>query len=168
MKKMAWWLLSYYRIKNFLVFGLIKEPRPNFSKEPVEICTTNIKNLGDNKDNFRNEPIFTNINPIKAKEQKWLHNFYEYSFLAGMEFARRFPNHKYSKNMRKHYPYTNKQILAIAKGKQPFYINQRGKMLEFTNIPIADVHLKDPIAIFILVIAALLYIFAYIYLFLMK
>ena len=83
--------------------------------EPLEMETLP-NNDGFGGIMYIDQPIFSNIDPTYAVFNRWFRNSADYQIIAGVEFARRYPEHVYSKHVCKGLKYSKKQMLKFIKG----------------------------------------------------
>jgi len=101
--------------KTTMNFSFVKQTRPDFTKEDVQLveAETTVSDKGTlQKPTLVAE--FPERIPLLAKKFGWVTDFDEYHKLAALEFSRRYPKHIFSKETRKKYKYTNKQIFNYA------------------------------------------------------
>jgi len=96
-------------------FSFVKQARPDFTDEDVQLVEAEAPVSG--KETLGGITLvaeFPKRIPLLAKKFGWVRDFEEYHKLAALEFSRRYPKHKFSKEVRKKYKYTNKQIFNYA------------------------------------------------------
>lgn len=119
-----------------------KKPRPDLTQEPLEMELMR-QDDGFGGNIYFDQPAFKNFSSFFAVTNKWFRNADECYTIAILEFARRYPNHEYSKNVRKSYGYTNKQMLGYINGTKYFEIKNikglshifRDKKLDYDTFP---------------------------------
>lgn len=93
----------FYRYKIILMdrvrtFSLARPPRPDFSKEEVELITVKeMRSDGSGEPEYYMQPVFPKIPAEIAKKYCWISSYEEYQFLAAILFCLRFPKHTYTK-----------------------------------------------------------------------
>ncbi|MDD3687856.1 MAG: hypothetical protein PHE56_13980 [Bacteroidales bacterium] len=92
--------------------------RPDFSEWPMEIIRGfSVRLKGDKELRYCSDfPKFVDLSNNFAFNNKWFESPAEQCLLESMEFARRYPNHLYSKERRN--GFTNAEILQVSKGKK--------------------------------------------------
>ena len=109
---------------------VVRLPRPNFNElevvfESVNMVTTQVE--GDEKGEIFDMAIFPEINGMVAQQNGWTDNIWEYQFLASLIFARRYPVHPYSKQIREGFSdFTDEIIDQIGSGEKRLRIKRSG------------------------------------------
>lgn len=107
----------YWRLLKFFIFSTGK--RPDFTKEDLDL--RELKHPKTGKVIIK-IPVFTDIDPKVAIRNLWFFDTNEYMTLASYEFARRFPKHPYSEEIRKEKIPSDEVIKDMASGKKRFRI----------------------------------------------
>ena len=102
---MNWWIDHYMQI-----FGASKANDANLMNAYV--------------DKIKQYAVFPEVNWEMACKFGWVANLNEYCVLAALEFQRRFPEHKFSKQIKKQHKYTNDQIFEYAQNWQKLDIEK--------------------------------------------
>ena len=78
-------------------------PRPNFNEAEVIVTIVNEVSIhadGTETSETKDMALFPDYNGLVAQQNGWADNLWEYKFLAALIFARRYPNHPLSINVR--------------------------------------------------------------------
>lgn len=105
-------------------FSLARPPRPDFSKEEVELITVKEMNSdGTGEPEYYLQAVFPKIPAEVAKKYYWVSSYDEYQFLAAILFCLRFPKHDYTKNHKELVKAHSKEdVLAFANGTRKLKI----------------------------------------------
>lgn len=96
-------------------FSFISLPRPDFTQEEIQLVRKSEYCDNPKKGEENDEiAIFSNNSEQLAIKLGWVANSEEYFFLSGLEYSRRFPDHKFSKLIKKKYKYTKQKIFDYA------------------------------------------------------
>jgi len=113
---------------------LKNEQWPDLSQEPVELLQYRISDVG--------EPTQTPIHatfptfPIeRAIFEGWVDTIDEYVVLADLEYARRFPDQDFSKDMRKFLHFSDEEILSTVRGERQLVVTHDDKHTTFSLVP---------------------------------
>jgi hypothetical protein len=108
----------------FRTFSLARPPRPDFSKEEVELITVKeIKPDGSGNPEYYMQPVFPKIPAEIAKKYHWISSYEEYQFLAAILFCLRFPKHTFTKNHKELVAMHSKEdVMAFANGTKKLNI----------------------------------------------
>lgn len=114
-------LLHRYKIillDKIRTFSLARPPRPDFSKEDVELITVKaMSSDGTGEPEYYESPVFPKIPAEVAKKYYWISSYEEYQFLAALLFCSRFPEHPFSKRRKKFMKdYSKADVIAFANG----------------------------------------------------
>jgi len=96
-------------------FAFIMPPRPDFTQEEIQLVRKgeyfeHIK-LGEESDEVA---IFPENGVRLSVKLGWVANKEEYFFLSSLEYSRRFPDHKFSRAIKKKYKYSKQKIFDYA------------------------------------------------------
>jgi hypothetical protein len=89
-----------------------KKPYPDFTKEPIALNIYDGEVI-DSKD-FGEHAFFQNITPVQAEREGWM-KYERYQTIADLEYSRRYPYHKFSKQVRKDFPFADRLIYLYSK-----------------------------------------------------
>jgi hypothetical protein len=97
--------------------------RPDFSIEPLELehiydYWLEGDDLKRNPRGGMDIPQFSNISLYKAELNKWVREDADYTIMADLEFCRRNPNHKYSKESQYYKLFSESEILNVSQGRK--------------------------------------------------
>lgn len=111
------------RIVRKIKKNLPRISRPDFSKEPIKLVHKydywlKGDDLNDKPRGGVDISQFSDISFYKAELNKWVNGDAEYTIIADLEFCRRNPHHKYSKESIYYKLFADKEILDISKGKK--------------------------------------------------
>ena len=113
------WQLEAQFERLFKNFSFVCLPRPDFTEEEVQLANAKVCEKGKTVDNqIKQYAVFPAVNWEMAKKFGWVANLDEYCVLAALEFQRRFPEHKFSKQIKKQHKYTNDQLFEYAQNWQ--------------------------------------------------
>jgi len=138
--KMRSW--EYYKVKAHTItenakhIFEAKKPRPDFTKEPVELINVRKKTIDvDSWDNVI-MAVFTNYDPPTAVRNKWFVDIEGCVMLATLEFGRRFPKHEFAKigqRLQKALKLTGEDIIRMSNGQKKFWITHKDGQAQFTS-----------------------------------
>lgn len=114
LSKSFWYLEAQFE-KLFKNYAFIALDRPDFSEEEVALTEANLIEKGK-KDKAKKQlvALFPNVHAEMARKFGWVSDLDEYAVIAALEFQRRFPDHKFSKKIKRQHKYTNEQIFDYA------------------------------------------------------
>ena len=119
------WALEAQLERIFRSYAFVSLPRPDFTEEEVQLADAKVHEKGKTVDNrIKQYAVFPEVNWEMACKFGWVANLDEYCILAALEFQRRFPEHKFSKQIKKQHKYTNDQIFEYAQNWQKLDIKK--------------------------------------------
>lgn len=106
---------EFYVERMFQNFAFVNLTRPDFSSTEIALARSDELDTG-RRNTSENQTIatFPEVNVTAARKFGWVKDHEEYYFLASLEFSRRFPKHKFSREVKKKYKYSNQKILDYA------------------------------------------------------
>lgn len=124
LRKGFWWLEAQFE-KLFKNYAFIVLNRPDFSEEEVALTEANLIENGK-KGAAKKQLIalFPNVHAEMARKFGWVCDLNEYAVLAALEFQRRFPDHKFSKKIKKQHKYSKEQIFDYAQNWEKLDISK--------------------------------------------
>lgn len=106
-------------------FAFVSIPRPDFTNEEINLIDADVSDAKTGvKEGEKVIAIFGNISLQAAKKFGWVEDGNEYLILVALEFSRRYPEHRFSKETRKKYKYTKQQIFNYAQNWEKLDIKQ--------------------------------------------
>lgn len=111
-----------FKFSDLLGFYDLFKPRPDLSKESVELVEIYQAESMWDMERYFYVPVFSNISPIRSVIANWFRNIPEYDNFAWLEFCRRNPNHQFAKNYRKAHRISKKNVEDYISGKKSFHV----------------------------------------------
>lgn len=111
-----------FKFSDLLGFIELFKPRPDLSKEPVELVEIYQPEGEWEMERYFYVPIFSNISPIRSSIACWFRNIPEYHDFAWLEFCRKYTAHQFSKNFRKAYHINKQNVKDYISGKKNFHV----------------------------------------------
>jgi len=119
------WQLETQFERLFKNYAFVCLARPDFTGEEVQLTDAKVFEKGKEiLDQTKQYALFPQISGEMAKKFGWVANLNEYCVLAALEFQRRFPEHKFSKQVKKQHKYSNEQIFEYAQNWQKLDISK--------------------------------------------
>lgn len=119
------WRLEASFDRLFSNFSFVCLPRPDFTGEEVQLADGKFYKTGETVSNqIIQYAVFPQISGQMAKKFGWVATINEYSILAALEFQRRFPEHKFSKQIKKQHKYSDQQIFDYAQNWEKLDVNK--------------------------------------------
>jgi len=121
----GFWLLEAQLEKLFKNYAFIVLARPDFTEEEVDLVEANIIEKGkDSKDKKEMIAMLSGVSPGMARKMGWVEDLEEYGALAVLEFQGRFPDHKFSKKIKKQHKYSDQEIFDYSQNWEKLDISK--------------------------------------------
>lgn len=109
------WVIEVHFEKLFKNFAFFSYSRPDFTEEEIQLVSATITDpKTKKKEGEELIAVFTNVGVEMTQKFGWVSDFNEYSALAALEFSRRYPEHKFSKKIKKQHKFSDEQIFEYA------------------------------------------------------
>lgn len=109
------WNLENALERAFINFSFIAQARPDFTSEEIQLTNATISDpLTKKKEREETIAVFPEVDVRLAQKFGWVKDLSEYLALAALEFSRRYPEHEFSKGIKKQHKYTDEQIFDYA------------------------------------------------------
>lgn len=127
------WGAEIFLERIFVNFSFVNQARPDFTEEEIQLTTATISDpKTKKKEGEKTIAVFPDVDVRLAQKFGWVKDVSEYLDLATLEFSRRYPEHKFSKEAKKRYKYTNEQIFDYAQNWEKLDTkkinNKKGKL----------------------------------------
>jgi len=128
-RKTRFWIqVQVRRLDRLYRVHIVRMPRPNFNELEVVFQTVNMVSTqpsGNEKGEIFDMAIFPEVDGMVSQQNGWTDNIWEYQLLASLIFARRYPAHPYSKQIKEGFSdFTDEIIDQIGSGEKRLRIKR--------------------------------------------
>lgn len=119
------WQLEVQFERLFRNYSFVSLPRPDFTEEEVQLAETKVfKGKHKETEGTEQYAVFPEVNWEMACKFGWVVDSDEYLALAALEFQRRYPEHKFSKQIKKLHKFSNNEIFEYAQNWEKLDISK--------------------------------------------